>query len=74
MSDSHRPISTRRHRIEELRDELSHWRRTTLTPETVSALCALEDELGTLREMLDAEARAQSEQCAFVFPTPSAIA
>lgn len=74
MSESHCPTPTRHRRIRELLEELSHWRRTTLAPETVTALCAIEDELGSLREMLDAEARARSEQCAFVFPAPSAIA
>jgi len=74
MPESRRPSIIRRKRFVELSDELCHWRRTTLTPETVAAICAVEDELRSLRALLDDEARSHTEQCAFVFPAPSAIA
>lgn len=72
MTASRRVPTSRKQRIDELQSELSHWRRTSLTPETVSALCALEEELSALHESLAAEA--QQIQCAFVFPPPGAIA
>ena len=67
------PASTSRldQRMRELGDELRRWRRRNVTPEAVSMLCEIEEELRMLHK---AELRyghsAAQERAAFLFPVP----